>query len=59
MRAAEAQLFDAGIAEWDLMQRAGQGAADWIMLALIPIAGVVLAAVTARLTVLAALRKML
>ncbi|MBB3032744.1 NAD(P)H-hydrate dehydratase [Alteriqipengyuania lutimaris] len=30
MRAAEAALVDSGIAEWDLMQRAGQGAADWI-----------------------------
>jgi cell division transport system permease protein len=32
---------------------------DWVLLALIPVAGVLLAAVTARLTVLAALRKML
>lgn len=30
MRAAEAALFDAGVEEWALMQRAGQGAADWI-----------------------------
>ena len=32
---------------------------DWVLLALIPVAGVVLAAVTARLTVLRALRQML
>lgn len=32
---------------------------DWVMIALIPVAGVVLAALTARLTVLRALRKML
>jgi cell division transport system permease protein len=32
---------------------------DWILLALVPVAGVLLAALTARLTVLAALRKML
>lgn len=32
---------------------------DWVLLALVPVAGVILAAVTARLTVLAALRKML
>ncbi|WP_370184381.1 NAD(P)H-hydrate dehydratase [Alteriqipengyuania sp.] len=31
MRAAEAAMFDSGIEEWALMQRAGQGAADWIM----------------------------
>ena len=31
MRAAEAQLFDAGTSEWALMQRAGKGAAEWIM----------------------------
>jgi len=30
MRAAEAALFDSGIEEWELMQRAGQGAADWV-----------------------------
>ena len=35
------------------------GWADWLLLALIPVAGVVLAAVTARLTVMRALRKML
>lgn len=31
MRAAEAALVDRGIEEWELMQRAGQGAADWIV----------------------------
>ena len=30
MRAAEAALFDAGISEWELMQRAGEGAVNWI-----------------------------
>jgi len=30
MREAEAALFDSGVEEWALMQRAGHGAADWI-----------------------------
>lgn len=31
MRAAERAAIDAGVSEWELMQRAGQGAAQWIM----------------------------
>ncbi len=31
MRAAEASLTDAGVPEWELMQRAGHGAADWLV----------------------------
>ena len=31
MRAAEQALMNAGISEWELMQRAGQGAARWVM----------------------------
>ncbi|GAB5347430.1 Bifunctional NAD(P)H-hydrate repair enzyme Nnr [Alteriqipengyuania sp. 357] len=30
MRDAETALFDSGVEEWALMQRAGQGAAEWI-----------------------------
>ena len=30
MREAEAVLIDSGVEEWELMQRAGRGAADWI-----------------------------
>ncbi len=37
----------------------GLGWSDWLLIALIPVAGVVLAMLTARLTVLAALRRML
>ena len=37
---------------------AGLGAAEWLALVLIPVAGVLLAAMTARLTVLATLRRM-
>jgi cell division transport system permease protein len=37
----------------------GLGAADWVLIGAIPVAGVVLAMVTARITVLAALRRML
>lgn len=35
------------------------GAADWVLLAAVPVVGVILAVVTARMTVLAALRRML
>lgn len=31
MRAAERALMDAGTSEWTLMQRAGEGAAQWVM----------------------------
>ncbi|MDP4575381.1 NAD(P)H-hydrate dehydratase [Qipengyuania sp. G39] len=31
MRAAEQAAMNAGISEWELMQRAGQGAARWVM----------------------------
>ena len=31
MRAAERAAMDAGTSEWDLMQRAGNGAAQWVM----------------------------
>ena len=31
MRAAETAMVDGGTSEWDLMQRAGDGAADWIV----------------------------
>ena len=31
MRAAEQAAMDAGIGEWELMQRAGKGAAQWVM----------------------------
>ncbi|HAL84323.1 MAG TPA: NAD(P)H-hydrate epimerase, partial [Rhodobiaceae bacterium] len=30
IREAEAALIDSGVEEWELMQRAGRGAADWI-----------------------------
>ena len=30
MRAAEAALMAGGVSEWDLMQRAGEGAAQWV-----------------------------
>ncbi|WP_324827259.1 NAD(P)H-hydrate epimerase [Qipengyuania zhejiangensis] len=30
MRGAERSAMDAGISEWELMQRAGKGAADWV-----------------------------
>ena len=30
MRAAEKAAMDGGISEWELMQRAGEGAADWV-----------------------------
>ena len=42
-----------------LAGRAGLGWADWLLLALIPLAGVALATVTARASVLRALRRML
>lgn len=42
-----------------LMAGAGLGALDWVMLALVPLAAVAIAVVTARVTVLAALRGML
>ncbi|WP_370034019.1 NAD(P)H-hydrate dehydratase [Qipengyuania mesophila] len=31
MRAAERAAMEAGVSEWELMQRAGEGAAQWIM----------------------------
>jgi NAD(P)H-hydrate repair Nnr-like enzyme with NAD(P)H-hydrate epimerase domain len=31
MRAAERAAMDAGASEWELMQRAGEGAAQWVM----------------------------
>ena len=31
MRAAERAAMDAGTSEWELMQRAGEGAARWVM----------------------------
>jgi len=42
-----------------LVAGGGLGVLDWIAIALVPLAGVVLAMVTARLTVMAALRRML
>jgi cell division transport system permease protein len=42
-----------------MMAGAGLGWADWVMIATIPLGGVALAVVTARLTVLSALRRML
>ncbi len=45
----EAGLVDSGALGW----------VDWVLLALVPIAGVLLAMVTARITVMRALRKML
>jgi cell division transport system permease protein len=38
---------------------AALGAAEWLVIVLIPLAGVALAVLTARLTVLSALRRML
>jgi cell division transport system permease protein len=37
----------------------GLGAIDWLLIAAIPVAGVLIALLTARLTVLSALRRML
>lgn len=42
-----------------MMSGGGLGVLDWILIALIPLAGVVVAMLTARLTVLATLRRML
>lgn len=42
-----------------MIDGAGLGLADWVILGLVPVAGVVLAALTARFTVIAALRRML
>lgn len=42
-----------------LVAQGGLGLADWLVIALVPVAGAALAALTARLTVLAALRRML
>ena len=51
---AQFALLDSG-----LVQAGGLGAVDWLLLALIPLAAVAIALLTARMTVMASLRKML